>query len=291
MTVPATRLLLVDGHNVAYRAFHALPPLTSPDGTPTNAVLGFARVLSSLRDTWAPTHACVAFDGGLPASRTQALAEYKAQRAPMPETLRPQFDLLRTYLSLSGVAHVRIENEEADDVLATLARSAASLGADVLVVSGDKDLLQIAGNRVALIRPQAPRERVGPPGVRALLGVDASQVPAWLALTGDTSDNIPGVPGIGPKTATALLSRFGSLDGIWSRIADVTPDRIRNLLVAHRAVVERNLAMMRLRDDLPGLPDLSAMAWRPVQEPHLRSFLSTLGLRSLLPTDIQPELF
>jgi DNA polymerase-1 len=121
--------------------------------------------------------------------------------------------------------------------------------------------------------------------------VDASQVPAWLALTGDTSDNIPGVPGIGPKTATALLSRFGSLDGIWSRIADVTPDRIRNLLVAHRAVVERNLAMMRLRDDLPGLPDLSAMAWRPVQEPHLRSFLSTLGLRSLLPTDIQPELF
>lgn len=291
MTDAPIRLLLVDGHNVAYRAFHALPPLTAPDGTPTNAVLGFARVLSSLRETWNPTHACVAFDGGLPAVRMEALATYKAQRKPMPDTLRPQFGLLGDYLRLSGVATVRLEGEEADDVLATLARRAAGHGVDVLVVSGDKDLLQIASDRVGMIRPQSPRDRVGPDGVRDILGVDPGRVPEWLALTGDTSDNIPGVPGVGPKTATALLSAFGTLADLWARIDEVTPPRIRGLLAAHRDVVERNLAMMRLRDDLPGLPDVPDLVWRAPDGPGLRSFLKTLGLRSLLPATSQPELF
>lgn len=283
--------MLVDGHNIAYRAFHAIPPLTAPDGTPIQAVLGFARILASLRDTWRPSHACVAFDGGLPAARTEALATYKAQRAPMPETLRPQFAILGEYLSLAGVAHIRIEGEEADDVLATLARRAAGTGADVVVVSGDKDLLQLASDRITLVRPQAPRERVDPAGVRALLGIDPDRVPEWLALTGDSSDNIPGVPGVGAKTAAALLGRFGTLEALWVRLAEVTPARIRDLLRAHRAAVDRNLGMVRLRDDLPDLPDWTRLALGEPQGGQLRSFLARYGLRSLMSLAPEPELF
>lgn len=286
----ARTLLLVDGHNVAYRAFHALPPLTADDGTPTNAVLGFARILASLRDTWRPSHLCVAFDGGLPAARTEALAEYKAQRAPMPEPLRPQFDLIARYLALSGLASVRIEGEEADDVLATLAR-AAGAEADVLIVTGDKDLLQLVAPRIGIIRPQSPRDRVDAEGVRRILGVPPPQVPEWLALVGDTSDNIPGVPGVGPKTATALLDRFGSLAALWDRIGEVTPVRIRERLSAHREIVARNLSMTRLRDDLPGMPGWDAMVCGAPNVRNLRDFLERLGLRSLMGLVPEPELF
>lgn len=291
MMASGSRLLLVDGHNIAYRAFHAIPPLTAPDGTPIHAVLGFARILASLREIWRPSHVCVAFDGGLPAARTEALATYKAQRAPMPETLRPQFAILGEYLSLAGVTHIRIEGEEADDILATLARRAAADGVDVVVVSGDKDLLQLASERIALVRPQTPRERVDPAGVRALLGIDPDRVPEWLALTGDSSDNIPGVPGVGAKTATALLGRFGSLDALWARAAEVTPVRIRDLLLAHRPAVERNLGMVRLRDDLPDLPDWTTLSPGTPQVGPLRSFLQRYGLRSLMSLVPEPELF
>lgn len=283
--------MLVDGHNIAYRAFHAIPPLTAPDGTPIQAVLGFGRILASLRDIWRPSHVCVAFDGGLPAARTEALAAYKAQRAPMPDTLRPQFAILAEYLSLACVAHIRVEGEEADDILATLARRAAGAGADVVVVSGDKDLLQLASDRIALVRPQATRERVDPAAVHALLGIDPDRVPEWLALTGDSSDNIPGVPGIGAKTATALLSRFGTLNDLWARVAEVTPARIRDLLLEHRATVDRNLGMVRLRDDLLGLPDWTTLALGTPRGGELRSFLARYGLRSLMSLVPEPELF
>lgn len=291
MDTAGPTLLLLDGHNLAYRAFHALPPMTAPDGTPTHAVLGFARMLASLRTAWRPTHVCVAFDGGLPAERTDAWADYKAQRAPMPETLRPQFDLLKTYLDLSGLASVRLTGEEADDALATLARRAAAAGADVLIVSGDKDLLQLADERIRLLRPQSPGGRVGPAEVRAILGVPPDRVPEWLALTGDASDNIPGVPGVGPKTATTLLARFGSLENLWSGLSDVASVRLRDALLKHRADVERNLAMVRLRDDLPGLPDWTALAPTPPRIGELRAFLQRLGLRSLMSLVPEPELF
>ncbi len=291
MTQPRSRLLLVDGHNVAYRAFHALPPMNAPDGTPTNAVLGVSRILGSLRETWSPSHVCVVFDGGLPEARLAALAEYKAQRAPMPDLLRPQFDLIMRHLSLQGLAHLRIDGEEADDVLATLARRAAADGADVLIVSGDKDLLQLAGEDIGILRPQTPRERIGTDGVRAILGVDPARVPEWLALTGDTSDNIPGVPGIGPKTATVLLTQFGSMDALWGRTGEVASARIRGLLETHRAVVERNLGMMRLREDLPGLPVWTDFACSCAKAAELRMFLEALGMRSLLPPTAQMELF
>lgn len=265
--------------------------MNAPDGTPTQAVLGFARILASQRTAWRPSHLCVAFDGGLPAERTEAWAEYKAQRAPMPESLRSQMGLLETYLDLSGVARVRLQGEEADDVIATLARRAANSRTDVLVASGDKDLLQLANERIRILRPQSPGERVGPDDVRRILGIPPDRVPEWLALTGDASDNIPGVPGIGPKTATALLDRFGSLDHLWARLDDVASVRIRAALAAHRSVVERNLAMMRLRDDLPGLPGLADLSPAAVRASELRSYLDRLGLRSLMSLVPEPELF
>ena len=255
MTSPRRKLLLVDGTGAAYRAFFAIMNLTTKAGMPTNAVFGFIKMLKQMEQAWAPTHLCVVFDGGLPAERMALLESYKAQREEMPESLRGQLGLINEYLACAGIASIRIEGEEADDILATLVEKAAGSGAEVLVATSDKDLYQLVNEHVSIVPLTKAGEKMGPAAVEAKTGVTPMLTVEWLALIGDTADNIPGVPGIGPKTATKLLQDFGSLEGLWAGLDRVSSERIRELLRTHRPAVERNLGLMRLRKDLTCEPD------------------------------------
>lgn len=243
--------LLIDGHNIAYRSYFAIRNLTRSDGTAVNAVYGFIRTVESLKRKWKPTHWCAAFDGGLPEERLALLEEYKAQRPEMPEELSHQLDWIEQYCRAARMACLRMEAREADDIIATLARRAEADGADAYIVSGDKDLMQLVGERIRMINPAKPDETVDAAAVRDKTGVQPEQIVDWLALTGDTSDNIPGLAGVGPKTAARWLHEFETLDGVLAHADDVQPPRFADVLAAQRDLLERNRMLVRLDDDVP----------------------------------------
>jgi DNA polymerase-1 len=209
------------------------------------------------------------------------LPTYKAQRPPMPSDLRKQMPLVEEYLERARIPALRLEGEEADDLLATLARKAAGEGADVTIVTSDKDLLQIAGGTVWIVAPSKTATRVGREDVMAKLGVYPEQVVDWLALTGDSTDNVPGVPGVGPRTAARLLQDFGSLAEVWPRLDEVQPEKLRLALRQHRQRVEANQALLSLRHDLPCELDWAAMALAPEDAERVLPFYERLELRSL----------
>ncbi|MEI6971688.1 MAG: hypothetical protein WCL44_09245, partial [bacterium] len=191
------RLVLVDGHGVMYRSFHAIPTLSTSDGRATNAVYGFVRVIRMLRHKLLPTHMVVVFDGGSPPRRLALLNSYKAQRPAMPEALRGQFSLAEEYLRLAGISCVRIALEEADDVIATMADKAEASGGEVLVVTSDKDMYQLVSERVSVVPPSDTDRLMTASDVMAKTGVPPGMMVEWLALIGDTADNIDGVRGVG----------------------------------------------------------------------------------------------
>jgi len=241
--------LIIDGHAYAYRAFHAIRSLRSPTGQPTNAIYGFVKMLEKMRMGIQPTHLLVAWDGGLSAERVAALPEYKAQRPEMPEDLRPQLDEIRNYLAASGLADFCGDGIEADDYIACLARRAAAAGWEVVIASSDKDFMQLVSAQVGLLNPNDKTGTIwGREQVCAKAGVEPEQVAEWLALMGDAVDNIPGVPGVGPKTAAELLKQFGSVEALFTRLAEVKSEKIQAALRGAVAVVEKNLGLVRLQD-------------------------------------------
>jgi DNA polymerase-1 len=280
---PAPTLLIVDGHAYAYRAFFAIRSLSSPTGAPTNAVFGFIKAIAKLRAQARPTHVAVVWDGGLSAERMELLPAYKAQRPPMPAGLETQLDQIMAWLRAMGIASHFQEGVEADDWIATLARTALAAGACVLIASSDKDFMQLVSPRVGLINPNDKTEKVwGADEVRARTGVEPRQIVDWLSLVGDSVDNIPGVPGIGPKTAAALLGQFESCDLLLQRLGEVDSERLRTALEAAGETIRRNRRMIRLKDDLPGDASLVQLAPQAPDNPRLRELYSRWGFRSLL---------
>jgi DNA polymerase-1 len=246
------RLLIVDGHAYAYRAFYAIRELRSPGGLPTNAIYGFVKMLAKMRESVGPTHLMVVWDGGLSAERIASLPEYKAQRPEMPDDLGPQLDGIAGYLQAAGVAAFRRDGVEADDYIACLARHATDAGMTVVIASADKDFMQLVSPRVGLLNPNDKSEAVWTQEqVRAKTGVGPAQIVDWLGLMGDNVDNIPGVPGVGPKTAADLLNRFGSVAGVYARLDEVKSEKLREALRVSAGAVQRNLKLVRLQDDLP----------------------------------------
>ena len=261
-------VLIVDGTAVAYRAFYAVRGLSTRDGQPTNALFGFVRMLRQLAARWTPDRLVVAFDGGSPAHRLEKCPDYKAQRAPMPDDLRSQLPLINRYLEVAGVPTVRLDSQEADDVMATLAVRAAAAGATVRLATSDKDLMQLVDDRVRIVPPTKTDEEMGPEGVAAKTGVRPAQIVDWLALIGDVSDNIAGIDGVGPKTATKLLGQFGTLAACLAQADRIEPEGLRAKVQAGRAVAERNVQLMTLDKDVPGVPpwsDIAAPAPDPAQ--------------------------
>jgi len=275
-------LILVDALAVLYRSFYAIRELSTSDGRPTNALYGFIRKLNQLRTTWDPTHLAVVFDGGLPEERLRLLETYKAQRPPMPTPLRSQVELAKEYLEKEGTAWFLVEAQEADDVIATVVAQACRDGASVRIATGDKDMYQLVDEHVALL-PLAAKEReeIGSAQVLDKTGVAPEHVVEWLALVGDTSDNVPGVPGVGPKTAARLLDAFGSLEALWERIDEVSSPRIRDALSEHRGIVDRNLGMVRLNRGLDVTLEWDRVRVRPPDKARLLPLLDDLEFHKL----------
>jgi DNA polymerase-1 len=277
------RLLIIDGHAFAYRAFYGIRGLTAPSGRPTNAIYGFISMLAKLEAQVMPTHAVVVWDGGLDAGRVEALEDYKGQRDPMPDDMEVQLDSMVEYLEAEGWATVCDDGVEADDRIGQLAKRAEAEGFEVAIASSDKDFLQLINDRVKMWNPA---DKSGVPmdaeAVVAKTGVRPEQIVDWLSLVGDAADNIPGVPGVGVKTAAALLNEFGSVDGIYDRLAEVKRDKQRESLAAAKGDVRRNQALVALKLDLPGEPELDDLRRRFQDTARLEELFETWGFRTML---------
>ena len=276
------RLLIIDGHSYAYRAFHAIRVLNSPSGQPTNAIYGFIKMVAKLRGTIAPTHWIVVWDGGLSAERLAALPEYKAQRPEMPEPMRPQLDQIVEYLEAARIASFCRPGIEADDVIACIARRAEEVGWTTVIASSDKDFMQLVSPRVGLLNPHDKTEVIwAAEQVRAKTGVEPEQIVDWLSLIGDNVDNIPGVPGIGPKTAADLLKQFGSVEELFKRLDQVKSERLHGALLGAKEAVLRNRELVRLHKVSC---DFSAeeMAVKPPDTARLAGLYERWGFKTLL---------
>ena len=277
------RLLLVDGHAYAYRAFFAIRSLNAPDGSPTNAIYGFIKMIEKMRGLIRPTHILVAWDAGLASERVAILPGYKANRPSTPEALDVQFPQIQQWLVDKGLASWSLEGTEADDWLATYAKRAVDRGWEAVIASADKDFMQLVQPGIHLFKPGDKVERLwGAAEVEAKTGVPPGQVVDWLCLVGDAVDNIPGASGIGPKTAAELLKRFGSIDGIYQRIGEIKSETQRTNLLAAEEAVRRNRLMIRLWTDLPGGTDLEALVPQSGHVPNLRESYRRWGFKSML---------
>ena len=207
------RIYLVDAHGYLHRAYHALPPLTTSSGEPVGALLGFARMLLALIRRENPEYLAVCFDAPGPTFRHKLFERYKATRKPIDEDLKKQLALARDLVAAMGLPRTEVPGWEADDLIATLAKRAESEGMQVVVVSGDKDALQLVDERVRVLN-EAKGVLLDAGKVEEKFGVSPSQIVDYLSLVGDVSDNVPGAPGIGPVGAAKLLRRFGSLDDV-----------------------------------------------------------------------------
>ena len=276
------RLLIIDGHSYAYRAFHAIRELHSPSGEPTNAIYGFIKMLAKLRATVVPTHWIVVWDGGLSAERVAALPEYKAQRPEMPEDLELQLDEIAGYLEAAGIASFCRDGVEADDVIACLARRAEEMNWASVIASSDKDFMQLVSSRVGLLNPHDKTEKVWTDEqVRSKTGVEPSQIVDWLSLMGDSVDNISGVPGVGPKTAADLLKQFGSVEKLFGRLDEVKSEKLRTALLETKEAVWRNRELVRLHEvECNFSPE--EMVVRPPDIGRLRGLYSRWGFKTLL---------
>ena len=285
------RLLLVDGTQLFYRSFFGIKSLSTHDGVPSNAVFGFVRGIHQLIETKFPSHLVVVWDGGIPAARRDLLPEYKAQRPPMPEALRGQYPFIVEFLASAQIPLIRMEQEEADDILASLVRWAEPEADEVIVATCDKDLYQMVSDKTGIIGWGKEAQSAGRHEVFEKTGVYPEQIIDWLALTGDAVDNISGVDGIGSKTAAKLLAKFKSVNGIYRDIDLVQPDRIRERLLMSRQKVERNLALVSLNTSINCSPGWESMTVCHENPDRMRPFYTRMEFHSLIRGCDQGELF
>ncbi|MEY3019866.1 MAG: polymerase [Actinomycetota bacterium] len=279
-------LLLLDGHSLAYRAFHALPDtMRTSTGQLTNAVYGFTSMLLRVLDERDPDAVAVAFDVGRDVDRTAAFPLYKAQREAPPEEFGPQVDLIREVLRALAVPILEVPGVEADDVIATVATNAVADGYRVRIVTGDRDAMQLVSDDVLVLytlKGMSDLAEMTPEAVLARFGVPPSRYVELAALRGDSSDNLPGVPGVGDKTAAKLLTQLEGLDGVYARLDEVPGKRVPAMLAEHREQVELNRRLMTLRRDVEVGVTTGDLARREADADELVRLFSTLEFRSLL---------
>ena len=275
MTDPTQTLLLIDASNWIFRAYHALPPLTAPDKTPTGAVYGFGSMLKRLHKEHPAERIAVVFDASGTSFRNQIFADYKANRSETPADLIPQFALVQQMVAAQGLPLLVVPDVEADDVIGTLAKQAEAAGMEVLIVTGDKDMAQLVNERVNLLDTMKNR-RMGPTGVVEKFGVTPEQIIDYLALMGDAVDNIPGVPGVGPKTAAKLLGEHHTLEGVMAAAGDVKGKLGENLRAALDVLpMCRELATIKCDVALPLA--LDALVKQAEDKPSLKALYVRLG--------------
>jgi DNA polymerase-1 len=292
-TGPGACFLLIDALGLAYRSYYAIRDLTGPGGQPTNAAYGFLRTVQMFIERFSPGHIGVVFDAGIPEVRTAILPEYKAQRPPMPDGLRQQLPVIESLAEAFGWKTASLPGWEADDVIATLAKKAIDLGSEVLIMTADKDILQLVCKKVSVVGFGKTDPPLGADGVQTKLGVRPEQVVDYLALLGDQADNIAGVPGVGKKTACQLIEKYGDIEGIIENLDQVHPPRIRSALECATGRLQENRALIALHTDLDLPWSLSEFRLGPPPDwDHLVRELRTQGfekMASALPR--QGELF
>ena len=283
----AKRLHLIDGSGYVYRAFHALPALSTSRGLPTNAVFGFANMLSKLVREESPQHVAVVFDAPGETFRDALYAGYKETRAPMPSELRPQIPYIRRLVAALRLPVIEEPGVEADDVIGTLAKQAGEAGYETVIVTGDKDMMQVVDERTTLFDTMRDR-RFGVAEVRQRFGVEPDRVPDVLGLMGDAIDDIPGIAGIGEKTATALVQRIGPVDVILEQLDQVEriglrgAKKLRETLAREAETARLSRMLATIRCDLPLRLDVDALRWSGPDRDELRALLGELEMRSLL---------
>jgi DNA polymerase-1 len=280
-------LLLFDGNALVHRAFHALPPLTQPrTGELVNAVYGFASTLLKVFADFKPTHWAVAFDRPTPTFRHEMFEEYKAQRPATPEELKSQIKKVHQLVEAFHIPVFEIDGFEADDVLGTLSKQADEQGVETIIVTGDNDMLQAVLPRVKTLAPRRTFTDTilyDEQAVEQKYGIKPEQLADLKALAGDVSDNIPGLPGIGEKTATKLLQQYGSLQGIYDHIADITPDKLQNTLREHRTRAFQNEELSTIVKDVPIKLDLKTCQVSHYDRNEVAKLFQELEFINLLP--------
>ncbi len=282
----AEKLVLIDASSSIYRAFFALPPMANAAGVPTNATLGFTTMLQKVLRDETPTYVGVVWDSR-PKRRKELFADYKANRETMPEDLRAQFPNIRRIVEAFGWASLEHEGEEADDVIATLARQGEAAGIDVVIISTDKDLMQLVSDRVCLLDTVRDR-RYAPADVEARFGVTPAQMLDFRSLVGDKSDNIPGVTGIGDKGAAKLIGEYGSLDALLGAASEIKAKGQREKIIAGADDARLSRELSRLRDDLPVDFDQRRFALPEPDKVKLTELFKEFGFRRLL-DEVDPD--
>jgi DNA polymerase-1 len=283
--IKGSHVYLIDGSGYIFRAFHALPPLTRPsDGLPVGAVHGFCamlwKLLQDARKGRGPTHLAVIFDASEKTFRNEIYQDYKAHRPPAPEELVPQFPLIREAVKAFNIACIEQDGYEADDLIATYARETLAAGGDVTIVSSDKDLMQLVGPGVSMLDTMKNRT-IGPDEVRERFGVPPDKVIDVQALAGDSIDNVPGVPGIGVKTAAELINEYGDLESLLARAGEIKQPKRRERLTEFALQARLSYDLVKLKDDVPREVPVEQLGVRDPDVKTLLGFLRELEFATL----------
>ena len=280
-----TRLMLLDSNGLIYRGYHALPPLTTSRGELVNAVFGFCSILLRGIQDVQPEYVAACFDLPGPTFRHEQFAAYKATRAPMPDDLRSQFPKVREVVAALRIPVYELAGFEADDVIGTITRDMDARGIDTTVVTGDLDMLQIVTDRTRLMTTRQGVDSTiyyDPAKIWERFELRPDQMIDYKALKGDPTDNIPGIPGVGEKTAAKLVGEFGSLEGIYARLAEVKPDKLRDKLVEAREQVFASRELSRIVRDLPISLDLEASRLSDYDRAEVVRLFREFEFRSLI---------
>lgn len=271
---------LIDGSGFIFRAFHALPPMTRSDGTPVNAVMGFCNMIIKLIDGTDADHIACVFDYSSKTFRNELYDQYKAHRPDTPEELVPQFPLIREAARAFNLPVVEMEGYEADDIIATYTRLAREAGAEVTIVSSDKDMMQLVGEGVMMLDGLKTKE-IREPEVFEKFGVTPDKVTEVQALAGDSADNVPGVPGIGVKTAAQLIHEYGDLETLLERAGEIKQPKRREKLLAHADDARMSLKLVTLEQHVPLEQGLETLVRRPPEAEPLLGFLQSQEFRTI----------
>jgi DNA polymerase-1 len=274
------RLVLVDGSGFIFRAFHAIPPMIRADGVHVNAVFGFCNMIARLMKDHTGTHIAVIFDAGSKTFRNRMYGAYKAHRPEPPAELIPQFALIREATRAFGLPSIELEDWEADDLIAAYAKAAKEMGGEAIIVSSDKDLMQLIGPQVFMLDPMK-NTPIGLAEVEAKFGVAPDKVVEVQALIGDSVDNVPGVPGIGPKGAAQLINEYGTLEAVLEAAPGMKPSKKRDMLLQHAEDARISKQLVILRDDAPLPEPVENFALKHWDHAVLSAFLDAQNFKSI----------
>lgn len=274
-------IYLIDGSAYVYRAYHAIAPLSNSKGIPTNATYGFITMMRRLIKEKEPSYMCVAFDSRGPVFRHEMYADYKANRPPMPDDLAAQIPYIKSVVRGFNLPLLEQQGVEADDIIATLALRVRQQGHEVVVVSGDKDLLQLAGDGITIWDPMKNKEFAAE-DILTKYGVPVQALLDYFALIGDSSDNVPGVPGVGPKTAAKLIGEYGSLDGLYAHVHEMKKSKMQEKILANKDLAYLSRDLIRLKDDVELQGDVEQYRIEGVDNEALSALYKELEFHTLL---------